>query len=298
MNGVIVVDKEEGPTSHDIVARVRRTLWQKSVGHAGTLDPMATGVLVVACGEATKLVPYLTTEDKSYLATIELGSETDTLDAKGALVRTAPVPSLTSEAIREVAESFLGDQEQRAPSYSAIKVDGRALHKRARQGEKVEPPLRRVQLREVELLGVDGSRISFALTCSKGFYVRSWARDIAERLGTVGHLTALRRTRSGSFSLAEALSSEELGDADVVRNAIISTADAARRVLPVLELDALGAEHARHGRRVPAECCKGELSETEGGEQVCALFEGVRLVALARPEGELLKIVRGFVEAS
>jgi len=143
-HGVLVVDKPSGPTSHDVVAWARRALRTRAVGHAGTLDPMATGVLVLAIGEATKLVPYLTLDEKEYELELVLGAETDTLDAQGQVVAQAPVPSLDEAHVRAVAARFLGPQQQRAPVYSAIKVDGVALHRRARRGDVVEAPLRDV----------------------------------------------------------------------------------------------------------------------------------------------------------
>jgi len=218
-HGVLIVDKPQGPTSHDIVARVRRALGTKAVGHAGTLDPMATGVLVVLVGEAAKLSAYLTADDKRYDATIRLGTETHTLDAEGEVTATALVPPFTFDDVVRALAQFHGETQQRAPIVSAIKRDGEALHKRVRRGEDVEAPVRSVVLRSAEVLGVDriapiaadataGAarevvEIRLRVHVGKGFYVRSLARDLAHALGTVGHLSTLRRTASGPFVVAE-----------------------------------------------------------------------------------------------
>ncbi|MCA9529246.1 MAG: tRNA pseudouridine(55) synthase TruB, partial [Myxococcales bacterium] len=206
MNGVLVVDKPAGPTSHDIVARARRALGTRRVGHAGTLDPMATGVLVLAIGEGTKLVPYLTAADKRYVATVRLGSSTTTLDAEGTVDAEAPVPSGLSVAdVERAAERFAGGYAQRVPAVSAVKVEGRRLHERVRRGEVVDAPVREVALRALEVRRVSGADVELALECGKGFYVRAFARDLASALGTVGHLVALRRTRSGAFDVRDAV---------------------------------------------------------------------------------------------
>lgn len=282
-HGVLVVDKPAGMTSHDVVARVRRALRTRAVGHAGTLDPAATGVLVVAVGEATKLVPWLTAADKSYTATIRLGVATDSLDADGTIVASETPPTLDRETVQRAADAFLGPHRQQAPAVSAIKVDGVRLHARARRGEVVEPPFRDVELHEVAIDAVEGADVHASLRCGKGFYVRSFARDLASRLGTVGHLTALRRTASGRFELVDACRLEE-----VAQDRLLPLVDATARVLPTLEIDAEQAADARCGRRLrglPA----GEL----------AILESGRLVAIVRPdpaEPALHRVARGFVQ--
>ncbi|MCZ7683091.1 MAG: tRNA pseudouridine(55) synthase TruB, partial [Sandaracinaceae bacterium] len=189
---------------------MRRALGTRAVGHAGTLDPMATGVLVVAVGEGTKLVRWLTSDDKAYRATVALGAETDTLDAEGTVVERAAVPALSVERVRDAARAFTGTFLQRAPAFSAIKVGGRPLHERARRGEAVEPPEREVTVHRLEVIEASADRVELELEVSKGFYVRSLARDLARSLGTRGHLGALRRLRSGAFDLRGALAGEVL----------------------------------------------------------------------------------------
>jgi len=300
MNGVLVVDKPEGPTSHDVVAKARRALGTRAVGHAGTLDPMATGVLVLAVGQATKLVQYLTAADKAYEATLALGEETDTLDAMGQVTARAEVPlDLSREAVQEAANRFLGTHVQRAPVVSAIKVGGERLHARTRRGERVDAPEREVTLHEVRIQQVRGSAVELALQCAKGFYVRAFGRDLARALGTVGHLTALRRTRSGPFRVEDAVPFEWLLAGDEaqrtrLRARLLSLEEAAAELLRV-ELTEAGTRDAAHGRPIGAEGVGGEWIPEVGEEEVLALFSPAgRLVALGRRHGGRIQVVRGF----
>jgi tRNA pseudouridine55 synthase len=301
VHGVLAVDKPRGPTSHDVVARVRKALGTRAVGHAGTLDPMATGVLVVAVGEGTKLVRWLTADDKVYRATVALGAETDTLDADGEVVERAPVPpELDRGRAAAVAARFVGTQRQRPPAFSAIKVDGRALHERARRGEEVEVPEREVTVRRLEILAVerdaDGARVELEVEAAKGFYVRSLGRDLARALGTRGHLTALRRLRSGAFGLEGAVSGALLeraaaGDepAKAELRASLRPLAAACEGMPRVTLDARGVEDARHGRPIRASAVALE----EGAEPVALLDPEGRLVAVGKRERGRLRVVRG-----
>lgn len=281
-HGVLVVDKPAGMTSHDVVSRIRRVLRTRAVGHAGTLDPSATGVLVVAVGEATKLVPWLTASDKAYEATMLLGIATDSLDADGQVVARETPPMIDQATAQNAADEFIGPHRQQAPVVSAIKVDGVRLHARARRGEVVEAPFRDVELRSVTVHAVEGASIRFSLECGKGFYVRSFARDLAARLGTLGHLTSLRRTSSGRFDLDDACPLT-----DVSRDHLLPLVSAAERVLPLVEIDETQATDARCGRRLqglPA----GELGLVCGGN----------LVAMVRPdpaEPGVHRVARGFV---
>jgi len=296
---VLVVDKSRGPTSHDIVGRVRKAFDTGAVGHAGTLDPMATGVLVIAIGEATKLVQHLTSADKAYEATVSLGEETDSLDADGVVVGRAEVPALSEDEVQAAAERFVGATRQRAPVVSAIKVDGRPLHERARRGEKVEAPERDVFVHTLTVQEIENAAIRFSVTAAKGFYVRSLGRDLAAALGTVGHLTELRRTRSGTFDLGGAVPADTVfraasGEADAIaalEAALIPIADAWSG--PKTTLSPEGVEDARHGRAV-AEDRRDTLSASEG-DVVAMLDAAGAIVALGRLEGEgTLKVVRGF----
>jgi tRNA pseudouridine55 synthase len=207
MNGVLVVDKPRGLTSFDVVARVRRAAGQRRVGHAGTLDPMATGVLPVCVGEACKLVPFLVAGDKVYRAEVQLGVTTDTLDADGRVLVRRDARHLGRDEVARALVGFVGRVEQRPPMHSAIRVDGRRLYELARQGIEVERPPRTVEIFAAELDEFLPERATARLTvrCGKGTYVRSLAADLGERLGVGAHLTALRRTRVGTFAIEAAV---------------------------------------------------------------------------------------------
>ncbi len=295
-HGVLVVDKAIGPTSHDVVNVARRVLGTKEIGHTGTLDPMASGVLVLVVGEATKLVNSLSALSKAYAATLKLGASTTTLDAQGDVDETAPVPAFSREQVEDEALTFLGEIDQRAPIVSAIKVDGQSLYKRARKGQAVEAPIRRVRLDSVHIDAVRADEIDLALQCGSGFYVRSFARDLAARLGTLGHLTMLRRTRNGAFDLAQAVdfevlraarSQEELRPAIEAR--VLPLADVCRG-LPHVVLDEEGATHARCGRRIP----RANASEALELPSLVAFDPAGVPVALVAPEPEQLRVLRGF----
>lgn len=208
MNGVIVVDKPIGKTSFDIVRDIRKKYNIKKVGHIGTLDPMATGVLPILVGEATKLSDYLMNHDKEYIATLYLGEKRDTGDSEGNVIETKDIPTdLNKDMISKVLSEFLGESMQIPPMYSAIKIDGQKLYDLARQGKTVERKPRKINIYEIELLEynqvVDQSEIKFRVVCSKGTYIRVLCGDIAEKLGTVGYMKALRRTRVGRFTLED-----------------------------------------------------------------------------------------------
>jgi len=209
-DGVLLLDKPQGFTSHDVVARVRRTLQQKRVGHAGTLDPMATGLLIVLVGKSTKASQYLMCLDKEYEGTLTLGVVTNSQDAEGEVVTTLPVPAELSRAAVETAlNSFLGDQYQVPPMFSAIKVAGVPLYKLARKGEEIEREPRFIRVSKMELLDCRLPQVSFRVQCSKGTYVRTLAHDAGQKLGCGAHLSALRRTASGPLRIEQALTLAE-----------------------------------------------------------------------------------------
>lgn len=198
-------------TSHDVVARVRRLSGQRRIGHTGTLDPMASGVLVLCLGNATRLVEYYQGEDKRYAAEIRLGRATDTYDAEGSVTATAPVPLLERADITRALEGFLGEVWQTPPVFSAIKQEGEALYARARRGEAVTVEARKVKFHQIELLAFDApDRLELAISCSAGVYIRSLAHDLGLRLGTLATLSALRREAAGDFTLADAHSLAEI----------------------------------------------------------------------------------------
>ena len=219
LDGVLLVDKAGGMTSHDVVAIVRRVLGFKKVGHCGTLDPLATGLLIVVLGRGTKIQDLLMAEDKEYAGTLELGAVTDSQDADGVVTETRPVPELTREQIDAAFAKFHGDFYQMPPMVSAIKKEGVPLYKLARQGKTVEREPRFVHVFAHEITGVRLPEIDFRVVCSKGFYVRTYAHDIGAELGCGAHLKQLRRTKSGRFDLQRSVTVEELQTKD--RAAII-----------------------------------------------------------------------------
>lgn len=204
MKGVVIVDKPAGITSHDAVDRVRKLLGERKAGHTGTLDPMATGVLPVCVGEATKIASFLTGDDKVYEATMRLGVRTDTLDMTGKVLEEQE-PRATEADVKAVLAAFAGTITQVPPQYSAVKVRGKALYKWARKGIRVEAPAREVEIREILLQGIELPRVRFTVTCSKGTYVRTLCADMGDRLGCGAALEQLRRTRSGIFRLQDAV---------------------------------------------------------------------------------------------
>lgn len=205
MDGVLVIDKPSGPTSFDVVRQVRSLLRLKKVGHTGTLDPMATGVLPLCLGEATKVAGFITEGDKAYDATVRLGAETDTQDAEGQVTARAPVPPLTPALLEAALARFRGAFDQVPPMYSAVKVGGKRLYELARAGEEVERAARRITVYELVLRDYSADRLQLSVRCSKGFFVRTLAFDLGRALGCGAHLEALRRTNSGPFTLAQAL---------------------------------------------------------------------------------------------
>lgn len=226
-SGVLLVDKDPGMTSHDVVAIARRSMGIKKIGHCGTLDPMATGLLMLVVGRATKIQDLLMSEDKQYVGTITLGATTTTQDAEGEIIEEREVGSLGDEVIRAAFEKYSGNFEQIPPMVSAIKKDGVPLYKLARKGKEVKRDPRPVYVTDYELTRVSLPEIDFTVNCSKGFYVRSYAHDIGASLDCGGHLSALRRTRSGEFTLERAVGVEALksGGADELINSMVSLAE-------------------------------------------------------------------------
>jgi len=210
MEGVLIVDKPQGLTSHDVVYRLRRKLGMKKIGHAGTLDPMATGLLIMLIGKATRISQYLMSTDKVYEGEATLGVVTDSQDAEGEMMETRPVPELSEAAVREAMKGFLGDQYQIPPMHSAIKIDGVKLYHLARKGEEVAREPRFIRVSSFELLSFNSPKITFRLHCTKGTYVRTIAHDLGQKLGCGAHLSALRRTASGKFELNQGLTLEQI----------------------------------------------------------------------------------------
>ena len=226
-SGVLLVDKDPGMTSHDVVAIARRSMGIKKIGHCGTLDPMATGLLMLVVGRATKIQDLLMSEDKQYVGTITLGTTTTTQDAEGDVVEEREVGVLGENVIRRAFEKYSGNFEQIPPMVSAIKKDGVPLYKLARKGKEVKRDPRPVYVTDYELRKISLPQIDFTVSCSKGFYVRSYAHDIGDTLGCGGHLSALRRTRSGEFTLERAVRVDMLkaGGAKELINSMVSLAE-------------------------------------------------------------------------
>ena len=210
MDGILLVDKPTDHTSHDVVARLRGKLKMRRIGHAGTLDPMATGLLIILVGKATSASQYLISLDKEYEGTVELGKVTNTQDAEGEVMETRPVPPLTEDDVRAAIKTFLGDQYQMPPMFSAIKIDGVPLYKSARKGEDVEREPRFIRVMSWELTGFALPRFDFRLRCSKGTYVRTLAHDLGQKLGCGAHLAALRRTATDKFNISQALTMDQI----------------------------------------------------------------------------------------
>jgi tRNA pseudouridine55 synthase len=208
--GVLLVDKPQGMTSHDIVARMRRVFRMKKIGHAGTLDPMATGLLLILVGKATKVSQYLMSMDKEYTGTVKLGEVTDSQDADGEVVATTPVPELSEADVQKQMATFMGDQYQIPPMYSAKKVNGQKLYKLARQGKTIEREPRVIHVSRFDMTHFDLPQVSFVVGSSKGAYIRTLAHDLGDRLGCGGHLCELRRTAVGQFRIEHAATLEEI----------------------------------------------------------------------------------------
>jgi tRNA pseudouridine55 synthase len=296
LGGVLVIDKPSGPTSFDVVRRIRRALGATKTGHAGTLDPAATGVLAVCVDDAVKLQQWLTDGDKTYEAVVAFGAATTTEDAEGEVTERGDASGLSAEALRAVLPRFTGALDQIPPMYSAVRVGGRRLHEAARAGEEVDRAPRRVIVHRLDLGDVapgEGGLVHARLTvrCGKGTYVRTLAADLGRALGVPAHLAALRRTEASGFDLAQAITLDEaeaLGRADpaALRARLISPAESLR-ALPAVSLDAVEARALAQGKRLQREAPPGGL--------VRALGPGGELLAVCRPSPEGLRPVRVFV---
>jgi tRNA pseudouridine55 synthase len=270
---VLSLDKPEGPTSHDVVAMARKALGIRRVGHTGTLDPFASGLLLLCIGRATRLAEYLTGLAKSYDAVARLGITTDTEDRDGEPSKECPDWSdLTCEAVVGAMQDFRGAVDQVPPQFSAKKVRGEAMHRRARRGEYVELAPRRITVHELELRSLDLPFMEFRVRCSSGTYVRSLARDIGEALGVGAHLTALRRTSIGAHTLEAAIAPAQLGDAEAVSGAALSPLDVLGH-LPALVVDEESRDRLACGQTVDA-------PDAAEAEHITVACDG-RLVAIA-----------------
>lgn len=292
LNLLLAIDKPVGITSHDVVAKVRRALNERRVGHAGTLDPLASGVMIVGVGQATRLLGRITLERKSYVARIAFGSETTTDDAEGEVSRTAPVSDDLSSPMfaRQLLKDFVGEQEQVPPAYSAISINGVRSYKRARAGEDVELPARTIEVYAAELVAIDEVDGVITWTCvfdvSKGTYIRSLARDLGRAAGSAAHLSDLRRTASGCISSAMCLRIDELTP-ELAHERALNPAQVLG--VPVAELDAKEEALVRNGRAIVRERSYSGVREHElDDSHGVALASKGLLCALAVPEGRAL----------
>jgi len=287
MDGIIVVDKPSGITSAEVVRRIKAEVKPARVGHLGTLDPFATGVLPIMVGEATKLAPMLEGGEKVYDGVIKLGVETDTLDRDGKIVRKAPVPEIDSDKLAAVTKQFTGKIEQVPPVFSAIKRAGVRMYTLARKGDSDSlepPPMRSVEIKHLAMELTSADTIHFVATCSPGTYARSLARDVGVAMGTVGHLMELRRTRSGHFAIADSISLEDALSIDDGDDRLIGLRDAIGD-LAELNVDAEAQQLLRNGDpralegRVPA-----------GTEMFKVVHDG-QLIAVAKATSRVTAII-------
>lgn len=216
ISGSLLIDKEKGLTSRQEVNNISHLLKEKKAGHIGTLDPFADGLLIVLLGKATKISPFLEGMDKTYMATLKLGSKTDSGDLTGNVIENKDIPSLNKEDLENAFKSFLGKQTQIPPMYSALKVNGKALYKYAREGKEIERKKREITIYELKLLSYENNEITFISKVSKGTYIRTLGEDIAEKLGTVGHLTKLTRLSIGPYSLDQAKKTKDVSESDLI----------------------------------------------------------------------------------
>ena len=296
MNGLLVIDKPSEWTSHDVVGRSRRILNTRKIGHAGTLDPMATGVLVLGVGRATRLLGFISGSDKSYSATIRLGQSTITDDAEGEVIERA-LPEVVSDvkfaSVLEGIALLTGDIDQVPSSVSAIKVDGQRAYAKVRAGDEVHLKPRRVHIREFTAgdhrFGDGYLDVDVEVVCSSGTYIRALARDLGNELGIGGHLTALRRSQVGPWTLSDAISLETLGSLENPQAALMPIEEAAARVFPTWIVTEDEAGFVRNGRRI-------DWSYTGSSEPVIAIFdEAGTFLALAEQHGPTAKYLAVFV---
>lgn len=289
-DGFLVVDKAPGMTSHDVVAIGRRALNTRKVGHAGTLDPMATGVLVLGFNNGTRLLQYITDGDKSYTATIVLGSSTTTDDHEGEVTSTTDASQVSDDEIMQILAAMVGEIMQRPTNVSAIKVDGKKGYERARSGEEFELPARKVTISQLDILDIRHkdvtTEVDVVVTCSAGTYIRAIARDLGAALKVGGHLNALRRTRVAGFTLDNSVSVESLKAGDV---ATLDLADVARASFSVRELALDEVNELSFGR---------PLAPNSGDEIFAALSPDNRLIALLKNSLDKAKPVAVFAAAN
>ena len=268
MHGFALINKAPGITSHDVVAQARKRYGTKKVGHAGTLDPMATGVLVLGIGSATRLLQYVTDGTKKYEATIRLGQSTHTDDREGEVIATTNAAGISEDEIKSGIKNFIGKIKQKPSSVSAIKIDGKRAHQRVRDGEVVDIPARDVEVMDIEIANIsivgEFVDIQVTVTCSAGTYIRAIARYLGELLKVGGHLTSLNRTLVSPFDISECT--------DLTDSKLISTADGISRILPVRTIDLAEANVISFGRAIDASNKSGAVAALDQGGEFIALL--------------------------
>ena len=274
LHGLLLVDKPRGPSSHDVVAHMRRTSGEARIGHTGTLDPLASGLLVLCLGRATRLSEYLLGHDKRYLAEVQLGQSTTTYDAEGAVTLVRPVLA-THTDVAAALQTFTGTIRQAPPAYSAVKVGGQPAYKLARSGRPADLAARPVTIHTIELLEYTSPRATILVHCSAGTYIRSLAHDLGQLLGCGAHLADLKRTAAGPFRLSDAHTLEHL-DRDFAAGAgatLLQPADAGLQMWPKLELDSAAAARVMHGQTVPAPAAHGVTRAYNPAGSLIAIME-------------------------
>ena len=303
VNGILLLDKPSGCTSNAALQRAKRLFNARKAGHTGSLDPLASGMLPLCFGEATKVSAFLLDADKTYRVTARLGQRTDTADADGEVIEELPIPRLQESDVCQVLDSFLGAGEQVPPMYSALKVQGRRLYEMARKGEHVERPARPIVIHSFSLQSLEVDRLTCDVRCSKGTYIRSLMEDVADRLGTLAHVEVLRRTGVGSFGELPMLDFEtlEMMASEGRQDDALLPVDSALADWPRVELDAAAVEHLFQGRKVafPGNTARGQvrvfgprgeflaIAKAEDGGMLAPqrMFPGLRL-ELDLPEGK------------
>lgn len=242
MQGIIIIDKPKGYTSHDIVNLVRKELNIKKVGHTGTLDPNATGVLPILVGEATKISKYLVEHNKTYIATISLGRKTTTGDEEGEILEEKTIPILNENAVKTILSNFQGEQMQKPPIYSAIKINGKKAYEYAREGQEVKIEPRKIEIKLIKLINYINNEITFKVECSKGTYIRVLCENIAEKIGTVGYMKNLRRTKVDEYEIEKSITIEELKENKTKVEENLISIEEAFILKPKIELQPKGLE--------------------------------------------------------
>ncbi|NQW05939.1 MAG: tRNA pseudouridine(55) synthase TruB [SAR202 cluster bacterium] len=268
MHGFALIDKPAGMTSHDVVAKARKKFNTKRVGHAGTLDPMATGVLVLGVGSATRLLQFVTDGQKQYEAVIRLGQSTHTDDREGEVIETKSALAISDEQIRECLAKFVGKIQQKPSSVSAIKIDGKRAHERVRAGEEVDIPAREVLISDIKIIGIttesEFKDIQVVITCSAGTYIRAIARDLGQLLEVGGHLTELRRTLVSPFDISQCTSLEEAE--------LITVAEGISKILPVRTIDFADQNEVSFGRAISPSEISGPVAALDASGEFVALL--------------------------